>query len=230
MNPLIEILFFALLSFYLFFRLWSVLGKKTGLDSRPSQDEEKPLPGAKIIPLPTRDRIELVQEQPKGASNDYTIDEKIRDDLDQLEKTNPEFDRDRFVRGATRAYSMIVEAFGNEDVDTLKSLLGPAVFRQFSQAIKDRQALGEKLEARVVNVSKIRLVDAKMTAKKATITVQFDSDQMLATKDGTGIIHDNPARLSTPIRDRWVFSRDFASGSRNWLVTGTKNLNEEIAS
>jgi len=229
MAPLIEILFFALLSFYLFFRLWSVLGKKTGLDSRPPQIDEGPT-GAKIIPLPSRDRPEIVQEQAPQAHENYTIEEKAKADLDAIAQADSSFTVDRFARGACKAYGMIVEAFGKEDLDTLKRLLGAAVYKQFSQAIKDRQSIGEQLDARVVTINKMAITAAKVTGKKSSITVRFDSEQILFTKDGGGIIHDNPARLSMPIRDQWIFTRDLGSESPNWLVTGTKSLNEEIAS
>jgi predicted lipid-binding transport protein (Tim44 family) len=215
---MMEIIFFAFLTGYLAFRLWSILGKRTGFDGTPPEHQSfiaDDMMG-NVIPLPERKSL-LKEEKEEGETFDSALDESIQ----KIKAVDPDFNMNHFLRGAKAAFRMVVEAYAKADQATLKSLLNSSVLKSFMEAIQERQEANQSLEIQIVEVKEPQIISAEIKGKQAQITLKFSSEQITVTKDEAGNILDNPARLSLTLKDIWTFSRTLGSKNPNWLLIAT---------
>jgi predicted lipid-binding transport protein (Tim44 family) len=222
---------FLALAVFIFFRLRSVLGQRTGRerppidpysarDIRPASDNVVALPGR--VPEPAQQKpAEPVEpaERWKGVAEPGTA---LAVGLDALLRDDPAFDVKHFVAGARGAYEMIVSAYAAGDRRQLKYLLGREVYDGFETAIGDREQRGETVETRFVSIDKSEVTAAEMRNKTAQITVRFVSQLVSVTRDrGGAVIDGNPDKV-TDVTDVWTFARDISSRDPNWKLVATE--------
>jgi len=146
---------FLALAVFIFLRLRSVLGQRTGRE-RPPYDpyaaREPVRPTAeKVIALPNRttDAAQKPAEpaQAKAPGERWAgvaaAGSPVATGLDAIAAADPDFDAQHFLAGARSAYEMIVSAFAEGDRRTLKNLLSREVYDGFDAAIGEREKKGE---------------------------------------------------------------------------------------
>ena len=224
---------FLALAVFIFLRLRSVLGQRTGSERPPydraapnvvqrTQDNNNvvPMPGAVIdqAPLaPTAD-VTAPTDRWKGITESGT---PLAQGLDTIVAQDSSFDPRHFISGARSAYEMIVLAFANGDRRALKDLLSADVYDSFETVIRDREKHDQKTETRFVSIDKAELVGAEARDRAAQLTVRFVSQMISVTRDKTGAIVDgNPDKVAD-ITDVWTFARDTSSRDPNWKLVGT---------
>ena len=227
---------FLALAVFIFLRLRSVLGQRTGSERPPydraarnvvqgAQDNNAnhnvvPLPGAVIDQAPLAPTADVVPptDRWKGVAEPGTA---LAQGLDAVAVQDSSFDPRHFISGARSAYEMIVLAFANGDRRSLKDLLSSEVYDSFETAIKDREKHEQKTETRFVSIDKAELVGAEARDKSAQLTVRFVSQMISVTRDKAGTIVDgNPDKVAD-ITDVWTFARDVTSRDPNWKLVGT---------
>ncbi len=138
-------------------------------------------------------------------------------------------DPDAFVRGAGRAYEMIVSAFAEGDRKGLKDLLSREVYDGFAAAIAEREGRGEIVEQQFVGIKKADIVEAEVKSGNAYITVKFLSELISATRDKDGIVLSGDPQRIKEVTDIWTFSRDVstvrARSNPNWRLVATQAPN-----
>ncbi|MCX7338379.1 MAG: Tim44/TimA family putative adaptor protein [Alphaproteobacteria bacterium] len=220
-----EIVFFAVLAGYLFFRLWGVLGTHSG----PEKDSER----KNTIfsqPIPTSSMEDAIVSLRKKARRPVLVDadtadqDDTRKDILALQNLDESFDSPVFLRNATSAFTMIIQAYATANHRTLKKLLSPDVYEQFATAIESREKNNLRQETEIEDVhAEIHKVDVKN--KKARVTVLFKSQQRVITINEEGHSFDNPARFSVPMTDYWTFEKPIGSDSKSWLLVETRTEN-----
>jgi predicted lipid-binding transport protein (Tim44 family) len=227
---------FLALAVFIFLRLRSVLGQRTGSERPPydgatrevlrgTQDNNVvPVPGTVInqsSAAPTAD-VGPNSDRWKNLAEPGTT---LALGLDAIAAQDSSFDPGHFLSGARSAYEMIVLAFANGDRRTLKDLLSSDVYESFDAAIKDRERLEQKTETRFVSIDKAELIGAELRDGAEQLTVRFISQMISVTRDKTGAIVDgNPEKISD-ITDVWTFARDISSRDPNWKLVGTGSVN-----
>ena len=131
---------FLALAVFIFLRLRSVLGQRTGSE-RPPYDRAAPnvvqrspdnnvvpMPGAVIDQAPLAPTADVVPpaDRWKGIAESGT---PLAQGLDGIVAQDSSFDPKHFISGARSAYEMIVLAFANGDRRALKDLLSSEVYR-----------------------------------------------------------------------------------------------------
>jgi predicted lipid-binding transport protein (Tim44 family) len=222
---------FLALAVFIFLRLRSVLGQRTGSERPPydraapnvvqrSQDNVVPMPGTVIDQAPLAPTADVTPpaDRWKGLAEPGT---PLAQGLDAIATQDSAFDPRHFISGARSAYEMIVLAFANGDRRALKDLLSSEVYESFDAVIKDREKREQKTETRFVSIDKAELVGAEARDKAAQLTVRFVSQMISVTRDKTGTIVDgNPDKVAD-ITDVWTFARDTSSRDPNWKLVGT---------
>jgi predicted lipid-binding transport protein (Tim44 family) len=221
---------FLALAVFIFLRLRSVLGQRTGSE-RPPYDRAAPnvlqrdnnvvpMPGSVIDqppPLPSKE-VTPPSDRWKGIAESDTA---LAQGLDAVVAQDSSFDPRHFISGARSAYEMIVLAFANGDRRALRDLLSGEVYDSFDAAIKDREKHEQKTETRFVSIDKAEIVGAEARDRSAQVTVRFVSQMISVTRDKAGTIVDgNPDKVAD-ITDVWTFARDTASRDPNWKLVGT---------
>jgi predicted lipid-binding transport protein (Tim44 family) len=222
---------FLALAVFIFLRLRSVLGQRTGSERPPydraapnvvqrTQDNNVvPIPGAVIDQAPVVPSADVAPaDRWKGIAEPGT---PLAAGLDAIAAQDSSFDPRHFISGARSAYEMIVLAFANGDRRALKDLLSSEVYDSFETVIKDREKHEQKTETRFVSIDKAELVGAEARDRAAQLTVRFVSQMISVTRDKTGAIVDgNPDKVAD-ITDVWTFARDTSSRDPNWKLVGT---------
>jgi len=223
---------FLALAVFIFLRLRSVLGQRTGSERPPydraapnvvqrTQDNNNvvPMPGAVIDQAPLAPSADVAPaDRWKGIAEPDT---PLAAGLDAIVAQDSSFDPRHFISGARSAYEMIVLAFANGDRRALKDLLSSEVYESFEAVIKDREKHEQKTETRFVSIDKAELVGAEARDRAAQLTVRFVSQMISVTRDKTGAIVDgNPDKVAD-ITDVWTFARDTSSRDPNWKLVGT---------
>jgi predicted lipid-binding transport protein (Tim44 family) len=222
---------FLALAVFIFLRLRSVLGQRTGRE-RPPYD---PYSARDAVRTPTTDNV-VTLPRPAEASPAAALDAAPADrwkdvaepgsaaaaGFDAIAAEDPSFDPKHFLTGARAAYEMIVTAYAQGDRRNLKGLLSREVFDGFDTAIKEREGRGETAETRFVSIDKAEITGAEVRAKTAHVTVRFVSQLVSVTRDRAGnVIDGNPDKV-TDVTDVWTFARDLSSRDPNWKLVATE--------
>jgi predicted lipid-binding transport protein (Tim44 family) len=227
---------FLALAVFIFLRLRSVLGQRTGGERQPYDRAARdvvqgragdPARSEGVVPMPGTiiDQAPLAPNDPAPASERWKGSAEQGSDLarsfDEIAQQDSSFDPKHFVAGAKGAYEMIVMAFAQGDRRTLKDLLSAEVYDSFEGAIRDREQRGERIERKFVGIEKAEIVGADMRGRVASITVRFVSQMISVTRDKAGAIVDGSAVSITDVTDVWTFSRDMGSRDPNWRLVST---------
>jgi predicted lipid-binding transport protein (Tim44 family) len=227
---------FLALAVFIFLRLRSVLGQRTGRERPPydpysARDAVRSPASDKVVTLPPRApdaaaRPSEAAASPPAAERWKEIAESgsaVAAGLDAISAAEPSFDAKHFITGARTAYEMIVTAFASGDRRQLRSLLSREVFDGFDAAITERERRSETAETRFVSIDGSTITAAELRNRTtAQITVRFVSKLVSATRDRAGAVVDGSAERVTDVTDVWTFARDISSRDPNWKVIATE--------
>lgn len=223
MGPLIEIIFFALISAYLFYKLWLVMGQETDEDldrrERRRKSFEDQATDDNVVPLRPKQSSSSFSE----AEEDDEADLKpgVKEGLRQIRLQEPNFSLKDFLRGSRNAYQMIVEAYSEGDMKTLKGLLTDNVYRQFEKAIEEQKLEGTITKTKMERIDRCDADVIEVVDNRARITVRFRSRQIIITQASNGEIVNNPAEISIPITDIWTFVHTLNDSDPIWYLKST---------
>lgn len=209
---------------FIFWRLKSVLGTRTGHERPPMELRPKPAPQ----PTPARADLpppaDLEPETPKipvwqGHASEGSPDAKA---LEAIAAADRNFTVPYFLDGARAAYEMIVAAYAEGNKNELKPLLASDVFEGFSAAIDERARHGETMESKLVAINRADIEGAEINGKRASITVRFVSEFISARKNRAGEVLEGDPKKIREITDIWTFERDLRSRDPNWRLAATE--------
>ncbi len=209
MDPVLLIL--AGVTAFILFRLISVMGTRTGHEQR---QELNPSSGKSS------------QAALNDAAPDETADEVLKPtpvstNARVLRDADPDFDESAFLDGARSAYEMIVEAFADGDLQSIRSFLSDTVYDAFKQAVVAREAAGHVSDLKFVGIDHAAIVDSSVNDAKMTAIIEFTSNQVRVTRDKDGnVVDGDPIRIDL-VKDRWSFSRRRDSKDPNWALVAT---------
>jgi predicted lipid-binding transport protein (Tim44 family) len=217
-SQMIQIIILAAIALFLILRLRNVLGTREGYE----KPQEMPGP----TPARRRDRSFEVIE---GGTNDPDIADFVEPEspagqaLAAMKRVDRSFSVAEFSHGARAAYEMIVMAYENGDLETLRQFLAAEVYEPFEQAINERKAKGYSVEASFAGIREVKIQDANFNpaSNEADITVRFLGELTSVVRDAEGRIVEGAPNELKQQRDVWTFSRDMTSENPNWTLTGT---------
>jgi predicted lipid-binding transport protein (Tim44 family) len=214
---LLDILLVAMVAGFIFLRLRSVLGRRTGHEQqRPDPyrlregGEEAEGPEDNVVNLPERDDAPPEDQRHEAEAALWAEDSPIGAGLTQIKIVDHSFEPAAFVGGARAAYEMIVAAFAEGDRERLRRLLNDEVYDNFETAIESREAARQQLETTITAIKSTDIVDARLNGKIAEVTVKFISDMISVTRTKSGEV---------------TFARDTGTRDPNWELVATSSEN-----
>ena len=225
---------FLAVAVFIFLRLRSVLGQRTGRERPPydaysPRDAVRPAPtnNDKVVTLPGRPAETAPKPAVEVAPAERWKDlaepgSAIAAGLDAIAAADSGFDARHFLTGARAAYEMVVTAFAEGDQRTLKNMLSREVFEGFDAAIREREARGETVETRFVSIDKADIVGSELRGRTAQVTVRFVSQLVSVTRDRSGTVIEGAPDKVTDVTDVWTFARDVTSRDPNWKLVATE--------
>ena len=221
----LDLILFAMIAAFLVFRLRSVLGRRTGHE-RPPPDPRAHRPEE----LPSKDNVVDLHDKAGTAEKDAPFLDTNSDDplvagLARIRSADSNFTPEAFLEGGKAAFEMIVQAFAEGDLKTLRSLLNDEVYENFSVAVKQRQDAEEELETTVIGIKQAELLEARVEGRMAFVTVKFQSEQVNVTRDKDGEVVDGDPTQVTEVTDIWTFARNTRARDPNWTLVETRSSN-----
>jgi predicted lipid-binding transport protein (Tim44 family) len=227
---------FLALAVFIFLRLRSVLGQRTGRERPPydpysAREPARPAASEKVVALPNRNAeagvpkpVEIAEAVEPGARWKGVAEagSPVAAGLDAIAAADSGFDAKHFLTGARAAYEMIVTAFADGDRRPLKNLLSRDVYDGFDSAITAREKRGERVETRFVSLDNAEITAAEARGRNAQVTVRFSSMLITVTRDKGGNVVDGSADKVTDVTDVWTFARDLSSRDPNWKLVATE--------
>ena len=156
-----DIIIFAVIAVFIIYRLRSVLGKRTGFQQTPNQQEV-----SKKQTRPTQPKIPQLKENEKK--------------LEAVYKEVNSFDHKVFLEGAKKAFEIIITAFNKGDKNTLRGLVSEDVYKAFENAIDNGS---NNTNSQFYSLIVDGIDDAKVENGKITIAVNFISEQILGDNE-----------------------------------------------
>ena len=221
-SELFDIILLGLLAGFIAFRLYSVLGRRTGHER--TREEQLRMPdGAEPNPkpAPSKDNVVTLPERPAQAGVGSAGTTPLARALMEIKLADRTFDNERFVSGARSAYEMIVTAFARGERDVLRPLLSEDVFETFERAIKGREARNVRVDFTFLKLKSSRISGAEMKGRTAEVTMTFESEVMMAGYDPSGALVEGDAKTPHSVTDIWTFARDTNSRDPNWQLIAT---------
>ena len=199
-----EVILYAAIATVVCVMLYTVLGKSVGQGPEAGFDAEKAINELranknKVVQLDTP------MEGPTGLQAIAVMDSNF----------SPAY----FMDGAKAAYSMILEAFAAGDKEQLESLLTPAVYKVYEEAIVAREADNLTQVTDLGRLRKASIKEAVLEGKLARIEVLYEAELTSALMDAEGnVIQGDPDVLSS-ISEVWTFERNLKSSDINWRLS-----------
>ena len=145
--------------------------------------------------------------QPVADLNAETFDDKAKKE---------------FVKGAEIAYETIITNFAKGKLKDIKSLLDKSVYKQFEDAINDRDSKKLSSETTFIGINSAEVKDHHQNKNMLEVTVEFVSEIISCVKDKDDkVISGDPEKIKK-VLDTWKFSKDSRSSNPNWLLIDTQ--------
>ena len=216
---IIDIIIIAALGGFVFLRLRSQLGNKSGTEHLPPRADRSKHNDTQDIDSYGRP----IDAKPDGDSivelESNSALRRVFQDIRQIDRS---FNTAQFLSGAEGAYRMILEAFWSGNSATLKEFLSEDICNQFVGAVDARADVGHTLDNRLLEVESSKIVEAQLDNQIAELTVQFTSEILAVTRDSDGVIIEGDASDAVIVNDQWVFSRNISSRDPKWILVATR--------
>lgn len=220
---MIDILILALFAVFILFRLFSVLGSRTGTEKDPFQKSSSPSEKNSNLKKKAKRlfRKESVIDVPfeqteKGVKGGQGI-------LELFKKKDSTFNVQEFLEGAQSAFETILKDFANSEKSTLKQLLSPKVFSLFVKDIESREEKHQTLQILIKDLN-AEILNARLKSHTMEIDVQFESEQTHTVTSPNSSI-SKPPIISQEVfmcTDLWTFEKPLNAQDPNWILIATE--------
>jgi predicted lipid-binding transport protein (Tim44 family) len=192
---LIEILIAAMVAGVVLFRLYTILGRRTGHEPQ-QRDPTANSPAAAALRPPPADR----PAEPQARS------------LFDIQLADPSFETGHFLSGAKTAYELILKSFATGDRASLKPLLSDEVYKAFDADITARN--GAPPAETLAGLTDARIAEAALAGQTAEITVSFRAQFAHGTPSASDYVQRD-------VTDVWTFARQIGAASPTWILVAT---------
>ena len=139
-----DIIFWLFVAIVVCLRLRSLLG------TRPE--------GEKVIVL-SKDKIkEIINVLEDETKSNEPAEIVPLEGVDAILAEIPDFKKEVFLKGASRAFEIIVNAFAEADLETLGALTTKKTFKKFADIIEERKNSGQTAETDVISVKDMLII------------------------------------------------------------------------
>ena len=219
-----DIIFFAAIAFFIFYKLNKQLGK---VDEEEKKNIELKVVSAQKKILEAQ-KLTKQQQSSLAIETDNQVSEKIINSLDAatkesfnniLNRTN--ITAEFFINGVKSAFEMILKAFASSDLETLRFLLSDKIFKGFESAIIQRKSAEKTLITNLISIEKAEIISALIFENNASVAIKIISKQINYIIDSKGQTVEGKRDEINEITDIWTFKKDINSANPNWVVSTT---------
>ena len=228
------IIVMALVAGFIILQLRRTLGRKDGYDGKDEKTGDHHLRERETDAKRNSDNVISIKG---GDSPKSEFQERIEDGkeigiskssphyeiLEKIRQYDRNFNLPDFIDGAEYAYGMILNAYWQGDLKTLRNYLSRDVHGQFEEAIADMKEKGHSFNNKIEDIEKIEIEEASIQGSMAEITLRYTGHMTVVIRDNDDNIVSGDADNPIPVVDIWTFCRDVRRGDPNWTLVSTSN-------
>lgn len=211
MSGYLDIIFLLILVLVIFSKLRNVLGTNT---------EE-----TKVVML-SKEQFEKVYNEMKNNAIKVTEEVVDVDKLSPLDRELikiPNFNKNMFIKGAQKAFEMILSSFSKGDSKALSKLVNKELLKKFDGVIQERKDNGITSEMDLIGFIETEVESVNFTDNnKVNLVVKFVSEQVNLLKNADGEIIEGDENYIQQISDIWTFEKSLDARVNNWMLCSTK--------
>lgn len=211
MSGYLDIIFLLVLVVIVFSKLKSVLG--TGGED------------AKVIMM-SKEQFEKVYNEMKNNVKAEKVDDKDLSELSAVDRELtkiPNFNKSMFIKGAQKAFELILTSFSKGDSKTLSGLVNKELLSKFDTVIDERKEQGITSETDLIGFVETEVESVKFTDdNKVNVVVKFVSEQVNLLKNADGDVIEGDENYVQTISDIWTFEKSLNPKTNNWMLCSTK--------
>ena len=212
MSGYLDIILLVVLVVVIFSKLKSILG--TGAED------------TKIIMISKEQFEKAYQELKKNnAFNESNVTQNAENmsPLDKELMKIPNFDKNVFLKGAQKAFEMILSSFSKGDAVTLSKLVNKDLLKKFEEVIEERKAEGLVSETDLIGFITTEVESVNFIGQnKVNLVVKFVSEQVNLLKNAEGEVVEGDENYVQTISDVWTFEKSLNPKVNNWLLCSTR--------
>jgi predicted lipid-binding transport protein (Tim44 family) len=219
-SQLLGILLIAMVAGIILFRLYTVLGRRTGNEREPRDSLRRiggPAPAKaadNVVALPDRTQPRAAEPAGSDPAAQGLVDIKLAD---------RNFETAHFLDGARPAYEMIVTAFAARDRAALQPLLSAEVYATFDSVMRGHEERKETVSYSFVGFKSVKITHAELKERMAEVTVEFAAQFISAVSGADGQLIEGDPKAVRDVVDVWTFARDVRSSDPNWQLVATSS-------
>ena len=212
---LIQLLALAGIAVYLILKLRGVLGTRDGHEGPRADIAE---------PVNTRPTFEVIEGGLDEDISDHAAEgSEAAGALLGMKLAEPSFVVTEFLQGSKGAYEMILMAFENSDLESVRSFLSDDVYEAFTSVVESRKEQGLSIDVEFIGVRETGLIGANFnpTDSLGEVNVRFVCELISVVRNADGeIVEGNETEVKRQ-RDVWTFGRTMGSSDPNWQLVAT---------
>ena len=167
--------------------------------------------------------LELLQ---KDLEKTYCANENrtLECRLDGLFEKIKDFNVGNFINSANRVFELVLQAFYDNKMENVKSLLSKKVYDTFKQAINSRLEQKQTTEVEFICFEKTEIKDVRMLKNSVKIIVEFVTQQINILRGADGKVIAGDENFIQKITDVWTFERTLNAKDNKWVLVSTKKM------
>lgn len=217
-SQLLGILLLAMVAGIILFRLYTVLGRRTGNEREPQDRLRRIEAGAA---QPAAENALALPDRATASPQQSEERDGVAGALAAISRADRTFEANHFLEGAREAYRQVVTAFAARDRDSLRPLLSDEVYSAFDAEIRTHEERHETVKYALIGFSEVSIVHAELKGRIAEVTVHFAAQFVSSTTDANGLVVEGDAKAVRDVVDIWTFDRDTRSSDPNWTLVAT---------
>ena len=206
-----DIILFAILAGFLGIKLYRILGIKNNIINDKNYHEE-------AVKNNQKEKINVKNIIEKESENNIKTDNKNSSGSNYLKNVDKTFNEKTFLKGATKAFEMILQARNAGDKKFLISYLEDKMYRIFEKEILEREIKGESIVSTVIKILDSKIEDVQTLDNIAYIKVKFLSEQGVNIKKSDESTASDTTNKLVKHENVWTFSRPLDSDNPNWKL------------
>ena len=217
MSAYLDIIILLFVVIMVFTKLKNLLGTRPENETEISRES-----AAKIFDILMQEQKKNIKNSPKSAC-EIEADEKDLSESEKILRQIPNFNNEKFLNGAKKAFEIIVTSFAKGDAETLKGLVSKSLLKKFEAIIAQRKEDGISAETDLIGFNEAIIADVKLSKSDVVkISVKFVSEQVNILRDKTGEVIEGDENFIQSITDIWTFERSLNAKTPNWTLVSTK--------
>ena len=182
------------------YRLFSMLGKETPMSVPPEVQKAAEEAYAQFA---QKNKLTFAKDS----------EEPLKEILAKFPFSVPEF-----VIGAKKAFEMVLSAFAKADIEPLKNLLSPKLFKTFDTEIKRRKKEKQSGEFELIRFKSVSVEHASYKGSTVSLSLLFETEQVNVLKDSKGKTVSGSTEMIESGSDTWTFEKDMNNTDSLWTI------------